>query len=137
MEMKWEEDETITVDASLLLWLNEQADSQGQEELLYDSFLFFLRKIEMHETIRLDRDGFLHRRFWKGIEAALCYQLLSKHRRPGGISLYRFMEKVAEMEHFIVKEEGHARLSQQGKQFLQKKKPVQQSKILRYIWPVH
>ncbi|SFP26344.1 hypothetical protein [Salibacterium halotolerans] len=123
------------LNTSFLMWLNQQEDKQKNEEWMLDVFLFFLTKFSRHESIRLDHHDFLHQRFWKGMEDVLEYQLMSRRKKPKDIVLYQFIENVALTENWIRKENNHAVMNEQGRQFLALTRKNQWNRILAYIWP--
>ncbi|RSL32069.1 hypothetical protein D7Z54_17900 [Salibacterium salarium] len=127
----------INLDASFLLWLNKQADYHENEEWMLDAFLFTLRKISLHKTIRLDRNQFLHRRFWKGMEYSFRYKLLTKSKKPADFVLYRFIETVLMTEEWINKDSFCVSITDKGEAFLRLSRKAQWNQILRYIWPQH
>ncbi|RSL34650.1 hypothetical protein D7Z54_05810 [Salibacterium salarium] len=125
----------INLDASFLLWLNKQTDYLENEEWMLDAFLFALRKISRHNFIRLDKDFYLHRRFWKGMEFPFRYKLLTKRKKPGDFVLYHFIETVLITEEWIIKDSHYASITDKGEAFLCLPRKAQWNQILGYIWP--
>ncbi|MFB5661625.1 hypothetical protein ACE4RR_07380 [Alteribacillus sp. HJP-4] len=115
--------------------MNEQTGKRKGEEWILNSFLFFLRKLYIHKSIRIDQNGNLHRRFWKGMEGTLHFKLLQKHEKPGNILFYQFMEEVAHSENWIVIERDRAVLTENGIDFLKMPRSRQWNLILGYVWP--
>ncbi|MFB4163463.1 hypothetical protein ACE1TI_06380 [Alteribacillus sp. JSM 102045] len=125
---------SIHLDTSFLLWLNKQSGGH-QEEWILDGFLFVLKKLSLHEQIRLDRDRHLHQRFWKGMEQVFQRHLLTKSKKPKDVFFYQFIETIAEEEGWIKKGRYYASITQSGREFLHLSRRAQWNHILGYIWP--
>ncbi|MFZ4452237.1 hypothetical protein [Salibacterium aidingense] len=133
--MEYRSSNEIYLDTSFLIWLNQQTGKYENEEWMLDAFLFLLRKIALHGQIRLDKEDYLHQRFWRGMEGVFKYRFLTKSKKPRDIVLYRFMETVAHTEEWISKEGCYAAITDKGREFLAMPRKSQWNKILEYIWP--
>lgn len=132
--MNHQTNQAIYIETSFLLWLNKQSVTH-QEEWMLKGFLFVLKKLSLHQQIRLDRDGHLHQRFWKGMEQVFQRQLLTKNKKPKDVFYYQFIETVAVNEGWIEKGSYYASITYHGRQFLDLPRQAQWNHILRYIWP--
>ncbi|SDH09000.1 hypothetical protein SAMN05192534_101577 [Alteribacillus persepolensis] len=119
---------------SFLMWLNQQTYAEDEEWIL-ERFLFVLKKIALHEQIRLDDNHNIHRRFWKGMEKAFCSHHLTKSTKPRDVFYYQFIERVLLDNHWIDKDEQRVYITKAGRRFLRQPRKQQWNNILQYIWP--
>ncbi|GEK57932.1 hypothetical protein CHL76_05980 [Marinococcus halophilus] len=127
--------EDIFIDVGLLRWLNEQSGSVARDNWLLEACLFFLIRIRVHERIRLDEDGHIHRRFWKVMEKSLRLERHGKHTKTKNIFIYCFLEQMAMQKQWIQKDGKHAFITRRGDDYLKENREKQLNELLGYLWP--
>lgn len=120
------------LNADVVQWLNQKTISSSGRVVLLDGFSFMLSKIKLQGSVRLARGDSFHQRFWKSVDRTLNYNLLRKKKLP--ISLYEFYYKVSVSEELIYLENGLAKITTKGIDFLEKPYEEQLDFLLSKIW---
>jgi hypothetical protein len=126
--------EQVYVKTELFQWLNEQTDLNSSQVDLVDGFIFMLKKINHHGTIRLKNERELHPRFWRSHDRTFGYQLMQSKGKKDVAHLYQFYIDVAFAENLVQSKSGQLFLTPAGTGYLSKKYDEQLDLLFSYIW---
>jgi hypothetical protein len=121
------------LNADVVQWLNKKTKSSNHRIVILDGFTFMLSKIKLQGSVRLAKDDCFHQRFWKSLDRTLNYGLL-RNKRKMPIALYKFYYGISLSEGFIYFEDGLAKITEKGLDFLKLPYEEQLSFILSKIW---
>ncbi|KGA99193.1 hypothetical protein AJ85_08735 [Alkalihalobacillus alcalophilus ATCC 27647 = CGMCC 1.3604] len=122
------------VSTTLLKLLNEQTDLSGTQIDLIDGFLFMLKKIKRHKTIRLINEKEIHPRFWRSHNRAFGYETKNHINEREFRLLYEFYLNVAFKEGFVEGKREYIQVTEKGLVYLQRRKEEQLELLFQYIW---
>ncbi|MCM3713646.1 hypothetical protein [Halalkalibacter oceani] len=124
----------MNIDIELFQWLNRQTDLNSSQIDLVDGFVFMLRKIKQHGSIRMVGNREFHSRFWRSHDRAFGYQLMKKKGRQQRAHLYQFYCDIA-FEEALLKTDGTiVTLTEAGEAYLRQSKDKQLDLLFSYIW---
>ncbi|ARK30262.1 hypothetical protein [Halalkalibacter krulwichiae] len=123
----------VNTNTELFQWLNEQTDLNSTQVDLVDGFIFMLKKINLHRSIRLINNKTLHPRFWRSHDRTFGYELMKQKKRRVA-HLYQFYVDVAFAEHLVETVNDHIALTEEGQRFLEKTCDEQLDLLFSYIW---
>lgn len=124
----------MTVRTELFQWLNEQTDLASSQIDLVDGFVFMLRKIKQHGSIRLASNEQIHPRFWRSHDRTFGYHLMGKKRNQSRAHLYQFYFDVAINDQLLFKEQDRIFITEKGETYLNKKREEQLELLFSHIW---
>ncbi len=124
----------MNLSTELFQWLNEQTDLNSSQVDLVDGFVFMLRKINLHGSIRLVNDKQIHPRFWRSHDRTFGYRLMSKKTKQKRAHLYQFYIDVAFAEGLVHTSGNQLIMTDAGKMYLHKKRDEQLDLLFTYIW---
>ncbi|WP_413380398.1 hypothetical protein [Alkalihalobacillus sp. 1P02AB] len=122
------------VNTTLLKLLNEQTDLSGTQIDLIDGFLFMLKKIKRHKTIRLINEKEIHPRFWRSHNRAFGYGTKNHINEHEFRLLYEFYLNVAFKEGFVESKQEFIQVTEKGLVYLKRRKEEQLDLLFQYIW---
>lgn len=124
----------MNVRTELFQWLNEQTDLSSSQVDLVDGFVFMLRKIKQHGSIRLIDDQQIHPRFWRTHDRTFGYQLMSKKSKQKRAHLYQFYIDIAFTEQLVQQSGNKVMLTDAGNDYLSQKRDHQLDLLFSHIW---
>ncbi len=124
----------MNVSTELFQWLNEQTDLSSSQIDLVDGFVFMLRKIKQHRSIRLISHKQIHPRFWRSHDRAFGYRLMRRSGDQHRAHLYQFYFDVAIKEKLLSVKGDKVVITEQGELYLRQKREEQLELLFTYIW---
>ncbi|TWI54620.1 hypothetical protein [Halalkalibacter nanhaiisediminis] len=124
----------MNVRTELFKWLNEQTDLSSSQVDLVDGFVFMLRKMKQHGSIRLIDDRQIHPRFWRTHDRTFGYQLMGKKSKQKRAHLYQFYIDIAFTEQLVQQSGNKVMLTDAGNDYLSQKRDYQLDLLFSHIW---
>ncbi|MDT8860058.1 hypothetical protein N0O92_07410 [Alkalihalobacillus sp. MEB130] len=124
----------VRVDTELFQWLNKQTDLTSYQVDLIDGFIFMLKKINQHGSIRMVNEKELHPRFWKCHDRTFGYGLMSPKKKQKVAHLYQFYVDVAFTEGLVKRENDRIVITEKGLFYLGKNVDEQLDLLFTYFW---
>lgn len=121
------------INTDVVHWLNQKTKSSNHRVVLLDGFIFMLTKIKLQGSVRLVKENYFHQRFWKSLDKTLNYNLYRKKKKVT-VHLYDFYFAVSVSEGFLLIEDGKAKITNKGFEFLHLSSEEQLSFLLSKIW---
>ncbi|WP_332631610.1 hypothetical protein [Halalkalibacter flavus] len=126
--------EQVRADTELFQWLNKQTDLNSYQVDLVDGFIFMLKKINQHESIRMINEKELHPRFWRSHDRTFGYGLMSQKTKQKGAHLYQFYIDVAFAEGLVRRNQNRLTVTELGRAYLLRDVEEQLDVLFTYIW---
>ncbi|NEU31090.1 hypothetical protein GN156_09900 [bacterium LRH843] len=124
----------MNVGTDLFQWLNEQMDLTSSQVDLVDGFVYMLRKIQQHGSIRTISEKQLHPRFWRSHDRTFGYHLMRGKGEKKRAHLYQFYTNIAFKESFIRETGSKVTITEEGTKYISKKRDEQLDLLFTYIW---
>ncbi|GAE25677.1 hypothetical protein JCM9140_1684 [Halalkalibacter wakoensis JCM 9140] len=124
----------VKVHTELFQWLNQQTDLTSNQVDLVDGFIFMLKKVKLHQSIRMINEQEVHPRFWKCHDRTFGYGLMSQKKKRKVAHLYQFYVDVSFAEGLVIRKKDRLCLTPLGERYIRKSQEEQLDVLFKYIW---